>query len=180
MAIRPTFVDQVLSQLPNETGQLTSRPQWEFTADGFILLLNERLQEGTAMVAGQMNNLLYPQNLISWGNCDIVVEEATRWRATITVLAQAPVDENDIPIPLTPTPPPFNSNLDLQGRVVLYEYLAHMPTRTTGIEQDRMFGVVLQRDLVTGDFTGKHYAMIQERRGEGQRVSLRNWRRTTL
>ena len=179
--IRPLFTDQILEQLPNIMGQLSSRPQFEHTPDNYVKLINEIMQDGTPMVAGQMNNLLYPKNLITWGNCYIETEEVDRWRSSITVFTdQPPLDEDGDPIPLAPRPPAFNPNIDLGDGVILYEYMAHMPTRGSGYEHDRLFNVVLYRDLDTGAFGGWHYAMIQERKGEADRISARRWRRRTL
>lgn len=174
LGIRPRFQDQILEEMATPSGPLSSRPQFEFTVDNFISLLNNIVQDGTPMVAGQMNNLYHPTNVHAWGDTDQRVNALNRWHRMLTVFER----ELDDSGPVAPLSTPFDPTIVpiLAGRRILYESECRRVSRTEIHFNDRMYDIVAVRDLDTGAWIDNHYAMVQERRLRATRTNRRDWR----
>lgn len=161
----PIYVDEVLAALPTSGGPST-KPQFNLTSDNHIELLNAILQEGTRMVAGQMNNHIDPTITAPWGTTDTIISRVGRFH-----IYQTTIQRHTPSPPVATLAPPFDPNIEAQrmGRRILYEaetWLDETTPASIGIN------LVFRDRLFTRD--GVDYSILQERNGQAFRQVFDN------
>ena len=150
MAVRPVFQDRVL-----EDKNGNNRAQFDIL-DPFLPLLNDVKQDGTFMTAGQMNNLLHPGNLASFGNSRTNIVRQGRnltLTTTETIMVADGVNGDKVPY----------------ERIVQIREVVHRGENVWDY-RDRLYDNVYSEELgIT------HHTMVQDRRGTLTRHRRGNW-----
>jgi len=140
MAVRPIFQNRILA---DHEGNASAQFDVD---DQFLPLLNVVRQEGTFMNAGQMNNLAYFSNLVSFGGTECIVDASNRRNPKMTIRESEPDEETG------------------EKRLIAEVELEEVE-RNKWTYRDRLYDTVLAYDE-SNDQMRTHHTLVQERRGE--------------